>query len=100
MRHPSVFLDLLHIKNEFAPFKNFVIPYLVNKLSDNINAITENWYHLNALEIIKFIAYSTVISFYRNVEAEELPWIDLSLKTSFRLLEKKIKSPRIPCIPI
>ena len=101
MRNPTIFLDLLHIKNEFIPFKHFVIPYLINNLTEKITAITDTkYYHLNTIDIIKFIAYSSATSFYKNVQADELPWIDMSLKTSFSLLERKIKSPRIPCIPI
>lgn len=93
---PNVFFDILHIKTEFPVFHYIIIPFLVNKVADMIIKIVEGdkLYHLDTFKIISFLSYSSIISFFDNIEPNQLDLFKLSIEVSTQLLKKNVKPPR------
>ena len=88
-RHPNILLEILTIKHDFHPFTHTVIPFLVNKIAEQILAIPIPP-SVNILNIIKFISYCSAVSFSEFIEIKELDFMKVSLDVSFQLLAKNI----------
>ena len=102
--HPNTFLEILEIKQDFQPFRHYVIPFLVNKIAEQILALSQIYpdrHSIDIIHIIRFLCYSTVVSFSEHVDIRELDTMKLSLIVSFQLLEKQIPDsfPSSCCCP-
>ena len=95
LNHNTIFLHILNIKNEFNPFIHAVIPFLINTIADDITQIIEvnRFVLVDTIQVIKFLGYSAVVSFYFKIEPEEIGVIKLTMESCFKLLEKQIKKP-------
>lgn len=91
--HPNILLEILTIKYDFQPFSHTVVPFLVNKIADQVIQIAIDHPSVNTWNVIQFISYSSAVSFSEFIEMKELDFMKLSLDVSFQLLGKNIS----PC---
>lgn len=97
--HPNIVLEILNIKNDFQPFSHTVVPFLVNKVTTQIQNMMEvhKTSSLNILNIIQFICYTSVISFTEDIGTKELQLMKITLDVSFQLLSKNLTQKEPGC---
>lgn len=94
---PQFLLDILEMKQDFKPFQPVVVPLLVNKITESILELIDNYPHnllhpLQAFSIIRFLCFSSVVSFSENIDVEDLANMKMTLEVSLKLLNTSIPS--------